>query len=85
MNPNYFFKFQVVYALCIIIPCIALGAYFFGRKTVSDPKKTDEYQLDDEQNDDEEKEELLDEKDATELDDQPGPSSGSRRSSRRVG
>ncbi|KAI6176720.1 Calreticulin family protein [Aphelenchoides bicaudatus] len=66
-----------VYVLCVLIPCIALGAYFFGRKTPAPdhPKKTDEYQPDDE-------EELLDENDAEELDDQPGPSS--RHSSRRA-
>lgn len=61
-----------VYVLCVLIPCIALGAYFFGRKTSSsdlDPKKTDAIQPDDE-------EELLDEANAEELDDQPGPSSG---------
>lgn len=73
-----------VYVLCVLIPLIALGAYFFGRKSTptDDHKKTDEYQPDDE-----EKEELLNEEDAKEVEEeeeQPGPSSGSRRSSRRV-
>lgn len=67
-----------VYLLVILVPSIALGAYFFGRKSsTSDPKKTDEIQPDDE-----EKEELLNEQDAEEAEDQPGPSS--RHSSRRV-
>jgi calnexin len=68
----------VVYALCVLIPCIALGAYFFGHKTSkpdSDAKKTDAYQPDDEEED---KEELLNEEDAQELEDQPGPSTSRR-------
>lgn len=64
-----------VYALCVLIPCIALGAYFFGHKTPApdkDAKKTDAYQPDDEE------EELLNEEDAQELEDQPGPSTSRR-------
>jgi len=75
-----------VYALCVIIPCIALGAYFFGRKTpASDHKKTDDYQPDDEQNEDEQEknEELLNEADAQVDEDKPAPST-SRHSSRRT-
>lgn len=77
----------IVYALCFIIPCIAIGVYFFGRKSAtssdSDAKKTDAYQPDDEE-EDEDKDELLNVDDAQEVEDQPGPSTGSRRSSRRV-
>jgi calnexin len=69
-----------VYILCVLIPMIALSAYFYGRKsspTGDDAKKTDAYQPDDEE------EEKLVEENVEEEEEQPGPS-GSRHSSRRV-